>query len=100
MKKILLAISLLVGGVATAQQDLQDQINQLRAEIDQLKATAPAPLPMPQDEEENPIHKKFNMYFNIQSSFDLEKVNSKRANCDWRFEVILPTVFSTVSVIV
>jgi len=77
MKKILLAISLLVGGVATAQQDLQDQINQLRAEIDQLKATALAPLPMPQDEEENPIHKKFNMYFNFQSSFDLEKVKDQ-----------------------
>ena len=77
MKKILLAISLLVGGVATAQQDLQEQINQLRAEIDQLKATAPAPLPMPQDEEENPIHKKFNMYFNFQSSFDLEKVKDQ-----------------------
>ncbi|WP_289012935.1 porin [uncultured Capnocytophaga sp.] len=77
MKKILLAMSLLVGGVATAQQDLQDQINQLRAEIDQLKANAPAPLPMSQDEEENPIHKKFNMYFNFQSSFDLEKVKDQ-----------------------
>jgi len=77
MKRILLAISLLVGGVATAQQDLQDQINQLRAEIDQLKATAPAPLPMSQDGEENPIHKKFNMYFNFQSSFDLEKVKDQ-----------------------
>ena len=77
MKKILLAISLLVGGVATAQQDLQDQINQLRAEIDQLKANAPAPLPMSQDGEENPIHKKFNMYFNFQSSFDLEKVKDQ-----------------------
>ena len=77
MKRILLAMSLLVGGVATAQQDLQDQINQLRAEIDQLKATAPTPLPMPQDEEENPIHKKFNMYFNFQSSFDLEKVKDQ-----------------------
>ena len=29
MKKILLAMSLLVGGVAFAQQDLQEQINQL-----------------------------------------------------------------------
>ena len=77
MKRILLAMSLLVGGVATAQQDLQDQINQLRAEIDQLKANAPAPLPMSQDEEENPIHKKFNMYFNFQSSFDLEKVKDQ-----------------------
>ena len=70
-------MSLLVGGVATAPQDLQDQINQLRAEIDQLKATAPAPLPMSQDGEENPIHKKFNMYFNFQSSFDLEKVKDQ-----------------------
>ncbi len=77
MKKILLAISLLVGGVATAQQELQDQINQLRAEIDQLKATASVPLPMSQDGEENPIHKKFNMYFNFQSSFDLEKVKDQ-----------------------
>ena len=77
MKRILLAVSLLIGSVATAQQDLQDQINQLRAEIDQLKATAPAPLPMSQDEEENPIHKKFNMYFNFQSSFDLEKVKDQ-----------------------
>ena len=77
MKKILLAISLLVGGVATAQQDLQDQINQLRAEIDQLKATAPAPLPMPENEGEQPIHKKFNMYFNFQGSFDVEKAKDK-----------------------
>ena len=68
MKKILLAVSLLIGGIASAQQDLQNQINQLRAEIDQLKATAPAPLPMSQDGEENPIHKKFNMYFNFQGS--------------------------------
>ena len=70
-------MSLLVGGVATAQQDLQDQINQLRAEIDQLKATAPAPLPMSQDGEENPIHKKFNMYFNFQGSFDVEKAKDQ-----------------------
>ena len=77
MKRILLAISLLVGGVASAQQDLQEQINQLRAEIDQLKATAPAPLPMPENEGEQPIHKKFNMYFNFQGSFDLEKAKDK-----------------------
>ena len=56
MKRILLAMSFLVGGVATAQQDLQDQINQLRAEINQLKAN-PAPLPMPENEGEQPIHK-------------------------------------------
>lgn len=77
MKRILLAISLLVGGVASAQQDLQEQINQLRAEINQLKATAPAPLPMPENEGEQPIHKKFNMYFNFQGSFDLEKAKDK-----------------------
>jgi len=77
MKRILLAISLLVGGVASAQQDLQEQINQLRAEINQLKATAPAPLPMPENEGEQLIHKKFNMYFNFQGSFDLEKAKDK-----------------------
>ena len=77
MKRILLAMSFLVGGVATAQQDLQDQINQLRAEIDQLRTTAPASLPMPESEGEQPIHKKFNMYFNFQSSFDLEKAKDQ-----------------------
>jgi len=77
MKRILLAISLLIGGVASAQQDLQEQINQLRAEIDQLKATAPAPLPMPENEGEQPIHKKFNMYFNFQGSFDVEKAKDQ-----------------------
>ena len=76
MKRILLAISLLIGGVASAQQDLQEQINQLRAEIDQLKAN-PAPLPMPENEGEQLIHKKFNMYFNFQGSFDLEKAKDK-----------------------
>lgn len=84
MKKILLAVSLLIGGIASAQQDLQDQINQLRAEIDQLKATAPAPLPMSQDGEENPIHKKFNMYFNFQSSFDLEKVKDQNMTAQFK----------------
>ena len=43
MKKILLAMSLLVGGVAFAQQDLQEQINQLRMEIDQLRMAPPPP---------------------------------------------------------
>lgn len=77
MKRILLAMSFLVGGVATAQQDLQDQINQLRAEIDQLRTTASASLPMPESEGEQPINKKFNMYFNFQSSFDLEKAKDQ-----------------------
>ena len=77
MKKILLAVSLLIGGIASAQQDLQNQINQLRAEIDQLKATAPAPLSMPENEGEQPIDKKFNMYFNFQGSFDVEKAKDQ-----------------------
>ena len=77
MKKILLAVSLLIGGIASAQQDLQNQINQLRAEIDQLKATAPAPLSMPENQGEQPFHKKFNMYFNFQGSFDVEKSQTR-----------------------
>ena len=76
MKKILLAMSLLVGGVAFAQQDLQEQINQLRMEIDQLRM-APLPpsidMPMPPEEMESPLRKKFNMYFNFQTSLDAEK---------------------------
>ena len=77
MKKILLAVSLLIGGIASAQQDLQNQINQLRAEIDQLKTTAPAPLSMPENQGEQPFHKKFNMYFNFQGSFDVEKAKDQ-----------------------
>lgn len=76
MKKILLAMSLLVGGVAFAQQDLQEQINQLRMEIDQLRMAPPPPsidMPMPPEEMESPLHKKFNMYFNFQTSLDCEK---------------------------
>ena len=76
MKKILLAMSLLVGGVAFAQQDLQEQINQLRMEIDQLRmAPSPPPIdmPVPPEEMENPLRKKFNMYFNFQTSLDAEK---------------------------
>lgn len=76
MKKILLAMSLLVGGVAFAQQDLQEQINQLRMEIDQLRMAPPPPsidIPMPPEEMESPLRKKFNMYFNFQTSLDAEK---------------------------
>ena len=76
MKKILLAMSLLVGGVAFAQQDLQEQINQLRMEIDQLRM-APSPsidMPMPPEEMESPLRKKFNMYFNFQTSLDAERI--------------------------
>lgn len=77
MKKILLAMSLLVGGVAFAQQDLQEQINQLRMEIDQLRMAPPPPpmeMPVPPEEMESPLRKKFNMYFNFQTSLDAEKV--------------------------
>ena len=76
MKKILLAMSLLVGGVAFAQQDLQEQINQLRMEIDQLRMAPPPPsidMPVPLEEMESPLRKKFNMYFNFQTSLDSEK---------------------------
>ena len=76
MKKILLAMSLLVGGVAFAQQDLQEQINQLRMEIDQLRMALPPPsidMPVPLEEMESPLRKKFNMYFNFQTSLDAEK---------------------------
>ncbi len=76
MKKILLAMSLLVGGVAFAQQDLQEQINQLRMEIDQLRMAPPPPpidMPVPPEEMESPLRKKFNMYFNFQTSLDAEK---------------------------
>ena len=77
MKKILLAMSLLVGGVAFAQQDLQEQINQLRMEIDQLRMAPPSPsidMPMPPEEMESPLRKKFNMYFNFQTSLDAERI--------------------------
>ena len=75
MKKILLAMSLLIGGVAFAQQDLQEQINQLRMEIDQLRMAPPPSIdmPMPPEEMESPLRKKFNMYFNFQTSLDAEK---------------------------
>jgi len=76
MKKILLAMSLLVGGVAFAQQDLQEQINQLRMEIDQLRMAPPPSIdmPMPPEEMESPLRKKFNMYFNFQTSLDAERI--------------------------
>ena len=77
MKKILLVMSLLVGGVAFAQQDLQEQINQLRMEIDQLRMAPPPPpmeMPVPPEEMESPLRKKFNMYFNFQTSLDAERI--------------------------
>ena len=83
MKKILLAMSLLVGGVAFAQQDLQEQINQLRMEIDQLRMAPPPPpidMPVPPEEMESPLRKKFNMYFNFQTSLDAEKKGENDLN--------------------
>lgn len=81
MKKILLAMSLLVGGVAFAQQDLQEQINQLRMEIDQLRMAPPPAeilpameMPVPPEEMESSLRKKFNMYFNFQTSLDAERI--------------------------
>ncbi|MDO4879686.1 MAG: porin [Capnocytophaga sp.] len=76
MKSFFFAISLLAGGVAMAQEDLQNQINQLRAELEHLKRTPQMhmdkpPMDMPPHKEmESPIHKKFNVFFNFQSSFD------------------------------
>ncbi|GJH40632.1 hypothetical protein RCZ04_11820 [Capnocytophaga sp. HP1101] len=80
MKRILLlAISLLVGGVATAQEDLQAQIDQLGAELGRLKEADASALQMQAQQMgvENPVDKKFNMYFNFQSSFDVEKVKDQ-----------------------
>ena len=76
MRKVLLAVSLLVGGAALAQQDLQEQIHQLKMEVEQLRmATLPPPPPsdmQPPAEGQSPLHKKFNMYFIFLSSFDAD----------------------------
>ena len=64
------AIFLSVMG-AFAQEDLQGQINQLKAELEQIKQLQSMPVTSP--EGINPIDKRFNMYFNFQSSLDAEK---------------------------
>ena len=51
MRKVLLAVSLLVGGAALAQQDLQEQIHQLKMEVEQLRM---APLPPPPSDMQPP----------------------------------------------
>ena len=56
---------------AFAQEDLQGQINQLKAELEQIKQAQSMPVTSP--EGINPIDKRFNMYFNFQSSLDAEK---------------------------
>jgi len=71
MKKLFMsAIFLSVMG-AFAQEDLQGQINQLKAELEQIKQAQSMPVTSP--EGINPIDKRFNMYFNFQSSLDAEK---------------------------
>lgn len=56
---------------AFAQEDLQGQINQLKAELEQIKQAQSMPVTSP--EGINPIDKRFNMYFNFQSCLDAEK---------------------------
>ena len=71
MKRLLLSILCLSAIEAFAQQDLQEQIDQLKAELTQLKNVQPqANLP---EESISPIDKKFNMFFNFQSSLDVER---------------------------
>ena len=71
MKRLLLSILCLSAIEAFAQQDLQEQIDQLKAELTQLKSVQPqANLP---EESLSPIDKKFNMFFNFQSSLDVER---------------------------
>ena len=60
---------------AFAQEDLQGQINQLKAELEQIKQAQSMPVTSP--EGINPIDKRFNMYFNFQSSLDAEKAGEQ-----------------------
>jgi len=76
MKRLIVSIVFLSTAVAFAQEDLQGQINQLKSELEQLKMSRPTQAlmlespSMPQTEGENPLNKKFNLFFNFQSSFD------------------------------
>ena len=71
MKKLLISAMFLSVMGAFAQEDLQGQINQLKAELEQIKQAQSMPITSP--EGINPIDKRFNMYFNFQSSLDAEK---------------------------
>ena len=71
MKKLLISAMFLSVMGAFAQEDLQGQINQLKAELEQIKQAQSMPMTSP--EGINPIDKRFNMYFNFQSSLDAEK---------------------------
>ena len=75
MKKLLISAMFLSVMGAFAQEDLQGQINQLKAELEQIKQAQSMPMTSP--EGINPIDKRFNMYFNFQSSLDAEKAKDQ-----------------------
>lgn len=75
MKKLLISAMFLSVMGAFAQEDLQGQINQLKAELEQIKQAQSMPVTSP--EGINPIDKRFNMYFNFQSSLDAEKAGEQ-----------------------
>ena len=70
MKKLFIFAMFLSVMEAFAQEDLQGQIDLLRAELEQIKQAQAMP---DTSEGINPIDKRFNMYFNFQSSLDAEK---------------------------
>ena len=75
MKKLFISAMFLSVMGAFAQEDLQGQINQLKAELEQIKQAESMPVTSP--EGINPIDKRFNMYFNFQSSLDAEKAEGQ-----------------------
>ncbi|MFC2498154.1 porin [Capnocytophaga granulosa] len=75
MKKLFMSAMFLSVMGAFAQEDLQGQINQLKAELEQIKQAQSMPVTSP--EGINPIDKRFNMYFNFQSSLDAEKAGEQ-----------------------
>ena len=110
MKRLIVSIVFLSTAVAFAQEDLQGQINQLKSELEQLKMSRPTQAlmlespSMPQTEGENPLNKKFNLFFNFQSSFDAllpDEGDTNKAEFkarQLRLEMILLTVFFIVFV--
>ena len=70
MKKLFIFAMFLSVMGAFAQEDLQGQIDLLRAELEQIKQAQAMP---DTSEGINPIDKRFNMFFNFQSSLDAEK---------------------------
>lgn len=76
MKKLLISAMFLSVMGAFAQEDLQGQINQLKADLEQIKQAQSMPVTSP--EGINPIDKRFNiLYFNFQSSLDAEKAKDQ-----------------------